>query len=77
MFGVPVVICVNKFAFDSPEELDLVLEIARGYGAQAEVSDHWAQGGKGAIKLAETLIRTCEQNSSFRWVVWGREGEEG
>uniref|UniRef100_A0A914GXE3 C-1-tetrahydrofolate synthase, cytoplasmic n=1 Tax=Globodera rostochiensis TaxID=31243 RepID=A0A914GXE3_GLORO len=66
MFGVPVVICVNKFNTDSPAELALVADKVRQFGAEAEVSDHWAHGGKGAVKLAETLVRACERKPSFR-----------
>jgi methylenetetrahydrofolate dehydrogenase (NADP+) / methenyltetrahydrofolate cyclohydrolase / formyltetrahydrofolate synthetase len=66
LFGVPVVVCVNRFASDAPEELEAVLKGVAKYGADAVISDHWAEGGKGANELAKAVINACEKPASFK-----------
>ena len=48
-FGVPVVVCVNKFSTDTEKELQIVLDKIRETGATGFVSTHWENGGKGFI----------------------------
>jgi formyltetrahydrofolate synthetase len=68
-FGVPVVVAVNRFATDTEAEIALVRRIADEAGAEAAVmSDHWAQGGAGAIELAEAVIAACEKPSEFKFL---------
>src|SRR5216684_816656 len=53
-FGVPVVVAVNRFSSDTPAEIDLVRRIAIAAGAEdAALSNHWAEGGAGAVDLAK------------------------
>ncbi|MCS7260330.1 MAG: formate--tetrahydrofolate ligase [Anaerolineae bacterium] len=66
LFGIPVVVAINRFKYDTEAELQLVKRIAEEAGAYAAVpSDHWAKGGAGAIELAEAVISACEQPSHF------------
>lgn len=68
-FGVPAVVCINAFSSDSPAELELVKKIARNSGAfDAVISNHWAQGGKGAIELAKAVQQASLQNTNFRFL---------
>ncbi|NLX11627.1 MAG: formate--tetrahydrofolate ligase [Chloroflexi bacterium] len=68
-FGVPVVVAVNCFETDSPAEVKLVERIAEQAGALAAVrTDHFTQGGKGAVELAEAVVAACEQPSDFRFL---------
>jgi len=68
-FGVNVVVAVNSFATDTPAEVELVRQAALEAGAMdAVVSNHWMYGGKGAIKLAEAVVKACEQPSNFRFL---------
>jgi len=55
MFGVPVVVAINRFPADTDAEVELARKAAEQAGAAAAVmTDHWAEGGKGAVELAET-----------------------
>ncbi len=64
--GVPVVVAVNAFKDDSPEELNWVCERALTAGAAAAaVSTHWAEGGKGAEELARAVVKVAAQGSAF------------
>jgi methylenetetrahydrofolate dehydrogenase (NADP+) / methenyltetrahydrofolate cyclohydrolase / formyltetrahydrofolate synthetase len=68
-YGVNVVVAVNSFATDTPAEVELVREAAMQMGAMdAVVSTHWADGGLGAKKLAEAVIKAAEQPSNFQFL---------
>ena len=68
-YGVNVVVAVNSFATDTPAEVELVREAALKMGAMdAVVSTHWADGGLGAKKLAEAVIKAAEKPSHFKFL---------
>lgn len=68
-FGLPVVVAVNAFPTDTNAEVALVEEMAIEGGAFAAVmSDHWANGGAGAERLAEAVVAACEEPSDFRFL---------
>ncbi|PWB74858.1 MAG: formate--tetrahydrofolate ligase [Anaerolineales bacterium] len=68
-YGVNVVVAVNSFANDTPAEVELVRKAALEAGAMdAVVSRHWMEGGKGAIALAEAVVKACEQPSKFQFL---------
>ncbi|NLD87116.1 MAG: formate--tetrahydrofolate ligase [Clostridiales bacterium] len=63
-FGVPVVVALNHFYTDTENEINCVKTICDSYGAGFAVSDVFADGGNGGIKLAEKVLDKCEKNSS-------------
>jgi formyltetrahydrofolate synthetase len=68
-FGLPVVVAVNRFKHDTAAEIALVRRIAIEAGAcDAVMSNHWAQGGAGAVELGRAVIRACETPSQFRFL---------
>uniref|UniRef100_A0AC34Q1T1 Formate--tetrahydrofolate ligase n=2 Tax=Panagrolaimus sp. JU765 TaxID=591449 RepID=A0AC34Q1T1_9BILA len=67
-FNVAVVVCVNRFATDSAEELEMVKQKANEYGAVGVVSNHWAEGGKGALPLAEAVVEASKQDKNFKFL---------
>ena len=64
-YGVPVVVAVNRFVSDTPEEIEMVENYVRERGAEAYMADVWAQGGAGAPELAQAVIAATEQESQF------------
>ncbi len=67
MFGVPVVVAINQFPDDTPAEVELARKAAEQAGAAAAVmANHWAEGGKGAVALAEAVVAACEKPSDFK-----------
>ena len=59
-FGVPVVVCVNRFSGDSDVELEAVRAACLAAGAvEAVVCTHHGEGGAGAVKLAEAVAAAC------------------
>jgi methylenetetrahydrofolate dehydrogenase (NADP+)/methenyltetrahydrofolate cyclohydrolase/formyltetrahydrofolate synthetase len=68
-FGVPVVVAINRFKFDTDAEVEVVRKAAIEAGAHdAVMSDHWAKGGAGAVDLAKAVIEACEQPSKFEFL---------
>ncbi len=68
-FGVRVVVAVNSFASDTPAEVELVRKAAAEAGAEdAVVCTHWMDGGKGALKLADAVIKACEKPAKFQFL---------
>ncbi|MCC6499758.1 MAG: formate--tetrahydrofolate ligase [Anaerolineales bacterium] len=68
-FGVNVVVAVNSFANDTQAEVELIRDAALKMGAMdAVVSTHWADGGKGAKKLAEAVVKAAEMPSAFKFL---------
>ena len=66
-FGVPVVVAINRFAEDTPAELELVRSLARDDGAEwIAISDAFTRGGAGAAELAECVAAACNCESHFR-----------
>jgi len=65
-FGVPVVVALNRFTSDTREEIDAVLQAAKGWGARAALSDVWARGGEGGEAVAkEVLVALDEGKADF------------
>jgi len=69
LFGVPVVVAINKFTTDTEREIELVKEKAIEAGAEgAYLSEVWAKGGEGGAELAEAVVAACEKPSNFRFL---------
>ncbi|MBN1224017.1 MAG: formate--tetrahydrofolate ligase [Candidatus Aminicenantes bacterium] len=62
-FGVPFVVAVNRFAADTQDEIDRVLELCRGDGVRAALSDVFSRGGMGGIALAEEIVKAMEEDA--------------
>ncbi|ETN45449.1 uncharacterized protein HMPREF1541_09280 [Cyphellophora europaea CBS 101466] len=66
-YGVPVVIAINKFETDTDAEIKVIEEEALAAGAAAAVpASHWAEGGAGAVKLAEAVIAASAKPKDFK-----------
>lgn len=63
LFGLEPVVALNHFADDRPADLQKIIAFCKRQGVQAVVADHWAQGGKGAIPLAEAVLRAVRKNA--------------
>ena len=62
-FGVPVVVAVNRFNVDTPDEFAVIEQIAAEQGCEAVLCTHWAEGGAGAEALAEAVVALCDHNA--------------
>ncbi|MFH1334743.1 MAG: formate--tetrahydrofolate ligase [Pseudomonadota bacterium] len=68
-FGVPTVVAINRFANDTDKEIELVRKLALEAGAEdAVMSNHFAEGGAGAVELAKAVMKACEEKSDFKFL---------
>ena len=65
VYGLPVVVAINAFPTDTPEELALVEEECKKSGVNVVLSEVWAKGGKGGQALAEEVMRLCQTESKL------------
>lgn len=69
LFGLPVVVAVNRFATDTEREIAIIERVAREAGAEgAFVSEAYARGGAGAIALATAVARACAKPARFKFL---------
>lgn len=59
-YGLPCVICINHFTFDTEAEIALLKEKCEVLGAKCVVSKHWAEGGAGAEELAQEVLNIVD-----------------
>lgn len=77
-FGLPVVVAINRFVYDSEEELAAVEAACAQRGVKAARSDGWTNGGEGTRALAEAVVELAESgNSHFQPMYeWGMPVKE-
>jgi formate--tetrahydrofolate ligase len=63
-FGVPVVVAINRFTSDTPEEIAAIQEFARTHGVEAVLCEHWAKGSEGTEELARAVVRIVESGAA-------------
>jgi len=66
--GINPVVCINAFHTDTKAEIAMTREAAEGAGARCAVSSHWAEGGDGALELADVVKEACEDTSEFKFL---------
>ncbi|MBU1260228.1 MAG: formate--tetrahydrofolate ligase [Planctomycetes bacterium] len=66
--GIRPVVCINSFGTDSKAETEMVKKNAEQNGTLCAVSNHWLEGGKGAIQLAEMVISAAEEKNNFKFL---------
>jgi formate--tetrahydrofolate ligase len=66
--GINPVVCINSFHTDTKGEIAMVRKAAEEAGARCAVSTHWADGGDGAVELADTVMEACEEKGEFKFL---------
>jgi len=69
-FGIPVVVAINTFATDTPNELEYLRSaaVAEGGAEAAVISRHWELGGEGALDLARAVVQAAEKPVDFHFL---------
>ena len=67
-YGLPCVVSINRFTFDTEAEIKLVTDRMRALGVNVVLAEHWAKGGAGAEALAHEVVRLSEQPSGMTYV---------
>ena len=66
--GINPVVCINCFHTDTKAEIALVRKAAEAAGARCAVSTHWADGGDGALELADVVKEASEDTNDFKFL---------
>ncbi len=63
--GITPVVCINRFATDTENEVRLLRRKCEEHGVRCALSEHWQYGGAGAVVLARTVMDACEETSEL------------
>ena len=66
--GINPVVCINRFHTDTDAEVAMVRKAAEAAGARCAVSTHWADGGDGALELADVVKEACDDVNDFKFL---------
>jgi methylenetetrahydrofolate dehydrogenase (NADP+)/methenyltetrahydrofolate cyclohydrolase/formyltetrahydrofolate synthetase len=66
--GINPVVCINAFHTDTKDEIAMVRKAAEEAGARCALSTHWADGGDGALELADVVKEACEETNDFEFL---------
>lgn len=66
--GINPVVCINCFHTDTDAEVAVVRKAAEAAGARCAKSTHWADGGDGALELADAVMDACKEDNDFRFL---------
>jgi formate--tetrahydrofolate ligase len=66
--GVTPVVAINSFPTDHKSEHEVIARIAVAAGARVAVCNHFGEGGKGAIELANAVVEACNEPSGFKFL---------
>ena len=64
VWRTPVVVALNRFDSDAPEELRLVSEALSAHGVALACCTGWADGGQGATELAELVCEVAQRSTA-------------
>ncbi len=67
VYGLPCVVAINRFPSDTEAELALIEEECKKLGVNVALSEVWAKGGKGALTLADEVMRLVDEPNDFRF----------
>ncbi len=67
-YGLPCVVSINRFTFDTDAEISLVTERMKALDVNVVLAEHWAKGGAGAESLAHEVVRLAERGDPVKFV---------
>jgi formate--tetrahydrofolate ligase len=76
VFGLNVIVGINKFYKDNDEEIEYLKKQLESKNIPVSLCDVWGEGGNGAIDLAEKVTQIAEKKNSFKYVYEDKESIE-
>lgn len=68
-YGVPLVICINKFSTDTQNEIEYIKDYCKSVNVQCEISTAFENGSDGAIDIANLIVEKLEtQKTDFKYI---------
>jgi len=68
VYGIPCVVSINRFSFDTPAEIELLQSKMKKIGVPVVLATHWGDGAKGAAELAKIVVALCGKPNKFSYV---------
>lgn len=72
-YGLPLVVAINAFAQDTPEELEAVRSHCAAHGVNVALSEVFAKGGEGGIELAKEVVALATSGRAGFKLLYGEE----
>ena len=68
VFGLPVVVAINRFVSDSDAELAMIEKACAEHGVEVSLTEVWGKGGAGGSDLARKVVNAIDnQPNNFRF----------
>lgn len=64
-FGLPYVVAINKFAKDTPKEVEALFNWCKENNHPVSEADGWANGGSGMTTLANMVVEKCDEENQY------------
>ena len=68
LYGVPLVVSINRFESDSEEQIGLIRARCTELGVRCVESEAFLKGGEGALDLAEAVVEECHRPKNFKFL---------
>lgn len=72
-YGLPLVVAINAFAQDTPEELEAIRRHCAAHGVNVALSEVFAKGGEGGIELAKEVVALATSGKADFKLLYGEE----
>lgn len=72
-YGLPLVVAINAFAQDTPEELEAIRSHCATHGVNVALSEVFAKGGEGGIELAKEVVALATSGKADFKLLYGEE----
>ncbi len=72
-YGLPLVVAINAFAQDTPEELEAIRSHCAAHGVNVALSEVFAKGGEGGIELAKEVVALATSGKAGFKLLYGEE----
>ena len=72
-YGLPLVVAINAFAQDTPEELEAIRSHCAAHGVNVALSEVFAKGGEGGIELAKEVVALATSGKANFKLLYGEE----
>lgn len=72
-YGLPLVVAINAFAQDTPEELEAIRNHCAAHGVNVALSEVFAKGGEGGIELAKEVVALATSGKADFKLLYGEE----
>jgi len=63
-FKLPACVAINRYTTDKDDEINTIIKACKGLEVKAIETNVWADGGKGALKLADEVVKLCETKNN-------------